>query len=106
MPLDVLYEVRLLTLGSLPPSITEPILPVQIFEHLHPIDLYHISRTNRSFQDILRSPGSNSIWRAAYEREDEIPRCPEDISELEWADLLFGKQICQVGLVRWNDDEH
>ncbi|EDR01174.1 uncharacterized protein LACBIDRAFT_312439 [Laccaria bicolor S238N-H82] len=74
MPLDILYE---------------------IFEHLHPIDLYHISRTNRSFQDILRSPSSSSIWRAAYEKEDEIPRCPEDISELEWADLLFGKRICQ-----------
>ena len=69
---------------------------IQILEHLHLIDLYHISRTNLSFQDILRGPSSTSIWRASYEREREIPRCPEDISELEWADLLFGKRICQV----------
>ncbi|KIK00184.1 hypothetical protein K443DRAFT_7849 [Laccaria amethystina LaAM-08-1] len=54
----------------------------KISEHLHPIDLYHISRTNRSFQDILRSPSSSSIWRVAYDREDGVPRCPPDISEL------------------------
>ena len=96
IPLDILYEVCLSTLSTA--LLIKPTLSsIQIFEHLHPIDLYHISRTNRSFQDILSSPSSSSIWQAAYEREDEIPRCPEDISELEWADLLFGKRICQVG---------
>ncbi|KIJ92545.1 hypothetical protein K443DRAFT_685185 [Laccaria amethystina LaAM-08-1] len=28
-------------------------------------NLYYLSHTNRSFQDVLRSPGSNSVWRAA-----------------------------------------
>lgn len=72
MPLDILYE---------------------IFEHLHPIDLYHISRTNRSFQDILRSPSSNSIWWTAYERENEIPRCPP---------RYFGASV--GGFVVWEAD--
>ena len=85
--------------SSMPPYVTERISPAQIFEHLHPIDLYHISCTNHSFHNILHSPSSSSIWWAAYEREHEIPRCPPDISELEWADLLFRKWICQVSLV-------
>ena len=106
MPLDILHEVRLLT-RTLCLIQTKLALPfIQIVEHLHQIDLYHISCTNRSFQDILRIPSSTSFWRVSYEREHEIPRCPSDILELEWADLLFRKQICQVSLVCWNDDEH
>ena len=99
MPLDILYEVRLLTHTLCPFRTNLTWSSIQIFEHLHPIDVYHISRTNRSFQDILRSPSFSSIWRAAYEREHAIHRCTEDIPEAECVDLLFGKRICQVSLV-------
>ena len=65
------------SLQFLPPSVTEP--------------THHISRTNHSFQDILRSPSSSSIWRVAFEREDEIPRCLPDISELEGGGFVVRK---------------
>ena len=100
MPLDILYEVRLHTHTLCLFQTKLALSFIQILEHLHPIDLYHISHTNPSFRDILCSPSSTSIWRASYERKHEIPRCPEDISEFEWADSLFGKRNCQLSLVR------
>ncbi|EDR01131.1 uncharacterized protein LACBIDRAFT_333523 [Laccaria bicolor S238N-H82] len=43
--------------------------------------------------DILRSPSSNSIWWTAYERENEIPRCPP---------RYFGASV--GGFVVWEAD--
>ncbi|KIM35799.1 hypothetical protein M413DRAFT_326358 [Hebeloma cylindrosporum] len=73
MPLDVLLEV---------------------FSHLTPKDIIHVSRTNRFLRDILMTRNSISVWRAARERIGG-PECPSNMNEPQWAALLFGN-VCQT----------
>ena len=35
------------------------------------------------------------IWLDSFAAEEEVPQCPEDISEPAWAQLLFSP-FCQV----------
>lgn len=74
----------------------------EIFEHLHPIDLHHISQTNRAFQALLSHPNSSSAWNLAFENDPTLPKCPPVTPDfptkmcwLEWAGMLFGRLVCQ-----------
>ncbi|KIM35772.1 hypothetical protein M413DRAFT_449599 [Hebeloma cylindrosporum] len=72
MPLDVLFEV---------------------FSHLSPKDIISLSRTSRIFRDTLTTGNGISIWKAARKRLG-WPECPPNMSEHQWAALLFGN-TCQ-----------
>ncbi|KAI0029289.1 hypothetical protein K488DRAFT_56675, partial [Vararia minispora EC-137] len=80
MPMDILFE---------------------IFGHLQPGDLVNLSRINKSFHRVLSSKRSALMWKAALSnaRGGGAPSCPVDISELGWANLLFGGSSCQVGSI-------
>ena len=78
MPLDVLEE---------------------IFSRCDLPTLVSVARTNKSFCRLLQSPAYIHIWRAAFNRDLDIPRPPEwaeDWSLARWAGLLFGERKCQV----------
>jgi hypothetical protein len=68
----------------------------QIFGHLNPLDLLHLARTTKDLRAILMKRSSISIWKHARSQFDDLPDCPDDLSEPQYAELLFGK-ACTVG---------
>ncbi|KIM46543.1 hypothetical protein M413DRAFT_317544 [Hebeloma cylindrosporum] len=71
-----------------------PELVFEIFEHLHPIDLYNLIRTSKGFRSLLLGPQAVAVWRETFSRHPDIPSCPPDLSLPEWASLLFGPSTC------------
>jgi len=66
----------------------------QVFSHLTPKDIINLSRTSRVFRDTLMTRNATSVWKASRERLG-APECPSNMSEPQWAVLLFGN-VCQV----------
>jgi len=77
-----------------PPALTTARIH-QVFSHLSPKDIIHLSRTSRIFRNTLMMKISIFVWKAARERIG-APECPSNMSEPQWAVLLFGN-LCQVG---------
>ncbi|TFK25800.1 hypothetical protein FA15DRAFT_668129 [Coprinopsis marcescibilis] len=73
MPLDLLFE---------------------IFGKLDPIDVLQMARTTKELRAILMSRSAIMIWKEALGNVPGLPPCPEDLTEPQWVDLLFGKS-CQ-----------
>ena len=71
---------------------------IQIFEHLHPIDLYNLIRTSNGFRSLLLTRRATAVWRETFSRHPDIPPCPPDLSLPKWASLLFGPATCDVSL--------
>jgi len=69
---------------------------LQIFQHLHPIDLYSLIRTNKVLRALLLSKESYSTWRNSYFQHSDIPWCPPDTSHPRWTTILFGPDKCHV----------
>ncbi|KAF8881929.1 hypothetical protein CPB84DRAFT_1791318 [Gymnopilus junonius] len=74
MPLDLLFE---------------------IFGRLEPVDLLHLARTTKDLRALLMNRSASSIWKAARANIPGLPECPQDLSEPQYADLLFGKN-CEI----------
>ncbi|KAF8507572.1 hypothetical protein BU17DRAFT_100411 [Hysterangium stoloniferum] len=76
-------------------------MPVDIFceisNHLEPIDLLHLARSTKGLNAILMSRESKPIWRSARQSYPTLPDCPPDLSEPEYARLIFEKD-CHVCL--------
>ena len=70
----------------------------QIFGHLKPLDLLHLARTTKDLRAILMKRSSISVWKQARSQFDNLPDCPDDLSEPQYAELSFGK-ACTVSLV-------
>ncbi|VDB95758.1 unnamed protein product [Peniophora sp. CBMAI 1063] len=75
LPLDILYE---------------------IFAHLSPGDLLHLARTTKSFRNILMTRKAAFIWREVLDAsvENGDPPRPADVSEPQWAALVYGRPWC------------
>ncbi|KAF8187980.1 hypothetical protein K438DRAFT_1004690 [Mycena galopus ATCC 62051] len=74
---------------------------LEILGYLHPLELRQVSRTNKSFRDLLNSPVTDLTWRNSFLVEDHpdcpadrLPECPSEISGRRWANLLFGPSVC------------
>ena len=67
----------------------------QVCFHLKPLDLLQLARSTRSLNQILMSRKSRLIWRAARNSVKDLPDCPPDLSEPEYARFIF-EQCCQV----------
>ncbi|KAJ3877255.1 hypothetical protein F5051DRAFT_10401 [Lentinula edodes] len=61
----------------------------EIFCYLEPNDLINLARTTRDLRGILMSKSSELIWRTARSNLDGLPPLPKDLSEPQYADLLF-----------------
>ncbi|KAJ7754549.1 hypothetical protein B0H16DRAFT_747594 [Mycena metata] len=68
---------------------------LEIFGYLEPKDIIQLSRTNHTFRSHLLSKESRSVWRTARENVDG-PDCHADLTEQEWAHLLYGAAQCQT----------
>ncbi|KAG8794715.1 hypothetical protein FRC12_022230 [Ceratobasidium sp. 428] len=67
----------------------------EIAVYLHPVDLVYLSRTSKFFRNILMNRASAYIWRSAGLNVQNLPPCPKDISELQYAALLF-TESCSI----------
>ncbi|KII96178.1 hypothetical protein PLICRDRAFT_240712 [Plicaturopsis crispa FD-325 SS-3] len=74
MPLDVLYEM---------------------FAHMTPGDLVSLTRASKAFRRTLLTRKSITVWKRAWENIPGVPKCPDDMSEPSWANLLYGGTTCQ-----------
>ncbi|TBU50710.1 hypothetical protein BD309DRAFT_985349 [Dichomitus squalens] len=68
MPLDVLLE---------------------IFGFMHPRDLLALARTDKAFRAFLMTRNAQTLWSAALESVEGLPRCPSYMSEPAYVNLLF-----------------
>ena len=92
MPLDILFEVKKKNISLI--LLPTANLVYQVFSRLTPKDIIHLSRTSRTFRDTLMTRNATFVWKAARERFG-APECPMNMSEPQWAVLLFGNN-CQV----------
>ncbi|KIO30657.1 hypothetical protein M407DRAFT_20372 [Tulasnella calospora MUT 4182] len=61
-----------------------------VFSHLHPTDLLRVARTSRLLRSHLMSKSSTAVWKEArLKAERQVPECPLDQSEPQWAYLLY-----------------
>ncbi|KJA21129.1 hypothetical protein HYPSUDRAFT_42500 [Hypholoma sublateritium FD-334 SS-4] len=70
----------------------------EIFMYLQPIDLLHLTRTNKDLRKYLMSRSSTMVWKTARSTIiPAMPECPDDLSEPAYAELAFGKgcHYCQ-----------
>lgn len=75
--------------------VTVPIdILLEIFGFLEPVDLSHLFRTHKVFCTVLSSNHAVSVWKAARVNRGGVPDCMPGMSEVEWADLLFGGTDC------------
>ncbi|KZT30909.1 hypothetical protein NEOLEDRAFT_45258 [Neolentinus lepideus HHB14362 ss-1] len=72
MPLDILFE---------------------IFELLHPSDLLRLSRTSKSLRSCLLNPSATTVWKRTRGNVEGIPECPPNLTESQYAHLIF-EHVC------------
>ncbi|KAG2342472.1 hypothetical protein BDR05DRAFT_964078 [Suillus weaverae] len=76
--------------------VTVPIdVLLEIFGLLEPVDLLQLFRVNKAFRKVLSSNNAVSVWKAARVNRGGVPDCIPGMSEVEWANLLFGGSQCQ-----------
>ncbi|KAF8602452.1 hypothetical protein BDV93DRAFT_193964 [Ceratobasidium sp. AG-I] len=72
-------------------------LPVEIFTEItsftYPGDLLSLARSCKRFREILMGRSAIKIWRFAEGNLKGLPPCPKDMSEPQYAALLFTR-IC------------
>ncbi|EIW76068.1 hypothetical protein CONPUDRAFT_131601 [Coniophora puteana RWD-64-598 SS2] len=84
-------EPSALSLTSLPLDVV-----YEIFSELTPLDLLHICWTSRELRRVMMSKQSVTVWMSARKVRNDVPACRSDVSEPQWAYLLFGPPICQL----------
>ncbi|KAF9559585.1 hypothetical protein CPC08DRAFT_708759 [Agrocybe pediades] len=64
---------------------------VEIFGHLDPLALIHLTWTTKGFRILLLSKNADSraIWKASIANVPGLPPCPGDLSEPKYAYLAF-----------------
>ncbi|EIW87229.1 hypothetical protein CONPUDRAFT_79375 [Coniophora puteana RWD-64-598 SS2] len=74
----------------------------EIFGHLRPLDLLHLSRTTKEFRRVLLHRSSISIWKSARENVPDLPECPASFSEPAYANFVFDTHcyVCLSPYVR------
>ncbi|KII91497.1 hypothetical protein PLICRDRAFT_105367 [Plicaturopsis crispa FD-325 SS-3] len=68
-------------------------LPLDIFFEvctvLHPVDILQLSRVSKEFRSLFMSRNSRHVWVAARRNAPGVPDCPPDMTEGQYARLLF-----------------
>ncbi|KDR66940.1 hypothetical protein GALMADRAFT_147582 [Galerina marginata CBS 339.88] len=71
-------------------------LILEIFGHLHPLDLYNMIRTSKYLRNLLLIRKASSLWETAFRRHPDLLPCPPDVSPPKWVSLLFAPASCDV----------
>jgi len=66
---------------------------------LQPLDLLNLSRTSKSLRSMLMKKNSIAVWRRARANLAGLPECPDDLTEPQYTELVFGR-TCFVCLIR------
>ncbi|EAU88880.2 hypothetical protein CC1G_12651 [Coprinopsis cinerea okayama7 len=68
-------------------------LPLELFfdilELFHPLDLLHLSRAARCFNQLLQTSRGKKVWTASYQNHPELPHIHESLSSSHWTAMLF-----------------
>ncbi|KAF8162825.1 hypothetical protein B0H34DRAFT_296399 [Crassisporium funariophilum] len=64
-------------------------IALEIFGLLEPLSILHLARTTKPLRRLLMSRSSITIWKRAKEAYPGIPKCPEGMSEPQYAYLAF-----------------
>ncbi|KAJ7897237.1 hypothetical protein B0H14DRAFT_2332732 [Mycena olivaceomarginata] len=83
-PRPDLLQAKLSLLPSLPLDVL-----FEIFGHLPPLDILHLSRTTKRLRSILMHKSAISIWKSSLRQISDLPACPEDMSLPAWANLVY-----------------
>jgi hypothetical protein len=67
----------------------------QIAKDLQPLDLIHLSRANKRLREVFMRRSAVLIWRAVLLNVRDLPPCPLDLCEPQYAAMLFLKE-CSV----------
>ncbi|KAI9454596.1 hypothetical protein HD554DRAFT_2244476 [Boletus coccyginus] len=57
--------------------------------YVHPLDLLNLARTCKSLRELLMDKASAFVWKTARRKIRGLPDCPADMTEPEYANLLF-----------------
>ncbi|GAW01361.1 hypothetical protein F5879DRAFT_1066169 [Lentinula edodes] len=68
---------------------------LEIFCYLNPHELLRLAQTVKFIRSILMCKSSASIWRIARGNVGDLPPLPEDLSEPQYAHLLY-EPFCQI----------
>ncbi|KAI9568846.1 hypothetical protein HD554DRAFT_678596 [Boletus coccyginus] len=60
-----------------------------IAEYIHPTDLLSLARTCKSLRELLMDKSSTFVWKTARSQVKSLPDCPADLTEPEYANLIF-----------------
>ncbi|KAH9895116.1 hypothetical protein C8Q73DRAFT_646031 [Cubamyces lactineus] len=86
---------------TLPLSVIEDLaldVLIEIFVKLHPCDLLSLARTSKAFRAFLMNRRSTGVWKAARRRvSGRIPGCPRELSEPQYAVLVFTSECMRCG---------
>ena len=92
LPLELILEVRLSFLSAMQ-LLT---ISAQILSDLEPPELLQFSRLCKHFHVVLHSSTNLWVWRISLNKIYSIPPCPTDMTEVQFAALLFSEE-CYVG---------
>ncbi|KAI0315503.1 hypothetical protein OF83DRAFT_1293287 [Amylostereum chailletii] len=67
---------------------------VEILQQLPPDGLYHMALLNKSFRQLLLSPGFDWLWRISFQNDAHMPPRPSGVSYYGWSHILFSNGIC------------
>ncbi|KAI9570859.1 hypothetical protein HD554DRAFT_277660 [Boletus coccyginus] len=57
--------------------------------YVHPLDLLSLARTCKSLRELLMDKASAFVWKTARRQVQGLPDCPADMTEPEYANLVF-----------------
>ncbi|KAF5315850.1 hypothetical protein D9611_005055 [Ephemerocybe angulata] len=65
-----------------------------VLELAHPIDLLHLSRSNKAFRKLILSKRSEHVWKSAYDNYSELHPPPDQVSPPKWTAMMFDDARC------------
>ncbi|KAF8956402.1 hypothetical protein BDZ97DRAFT_1925501 [Flammula alnicola] len=80
LPLDVIFEAR-----------------THAVSYLEPLDLLTLARLSKEFRALFMSRSSLSVWRRVLNQVPGLPECPRDLTEPQYASLVFEKFCMACG---------
>ncbi|PPR05798.1 hypothetical protein CVT26_010148 [Gymnopilus dilepis] len=75
---------------------------IEICTNVEPADLLSLSRVSKSFRTFFMSRSMQSLWRTVLEGVPYLPKCPEDLTEPQYASLVFDEFCMVFSLQLWS----
>ncbi|KAG8684960.1 hypothetical protein FRC08_013385, partial [Ceratobasidium sp. 394] len=76
-------------------------MPPEVFaevaSYLMPADLLSLARSNKFFRKIFMSRSSQYIWQTTFKNLPDLPPCPPELCEPQYASLIFSKTCSKCG---------